>query len=82
MTSFTKFSKSFMKGGRNVETNMLNTVDEVATLLRLSHSVVYTHIKNGSIKAIKVGKYWRVPNTELQRIMKDGLVKLDVSKTV
>jgi excisionase family DNA binding protein len=45
------------------------TTDEVAKILRVSTRSVFRYIKNGRLKAIKVG-YWRIAKKEL-----DGFIE-------
>lgn len=41
------------------------TVSEVASLLKLSESTVYTMVRAGDIPAVKLGNQWRVSETRL-----------------
>ena len=41
------------------------TVSEVASLLKLSESTVYTMVRAGDIPAVKLGHQWRVSETRL-----------------
>ena len=45
------------------------TLDEVADILQITRRTIYTWIKEGRIKAFKVGRYWRVRREELDRIL-------------
>jgi len=49
------------------------TVDRVAKELSLSRRTVYRYIKSGQIKARKIGAGWRIPRSELERIVRRGL---------
>ncbi len=42
------------------------TLDEVATILRISNSTVYKLIHNLHLPAFKVGKQWRVNTDQLE----------------
>lgn len=42
------------------------TVDEVASLLRLTRVTIYRMAKAGDIPALKVGKVWRFPEEEVE----------------
>lgn len=44
----------------------LYTVDEVTQILKVTQRTVYNYIKNGQLKAIKVGKYWRIRHSDLE----------------
>jgi excisionase family DNA binding protein len=53
-----------------MSTNLtLYTIDEVAQILKVSKRTVYNYIKSGFLKAIKVGKYWRVMHTDLETFL-------------
>lgn len=45
------------------------TLDEVAELLKVTRRTLYSHIKNGKLKATKIGKYWRVNEESLQQLL-------------
>jgi len=45
---------------------------ETAEMLGMSYRTVYNLIKDGNIKAVKIGGNWRVSAEELQRIVKHG----------
>jgi len=40
-----------------------------ARLTELSRSTVYAAIERGEIRAIKIGGSWRIPSSELNRLM-------------
>lgn len=42
------------------------TVDEVASLLKLTRVTIYRMAKAGDIPALKVGKVWRFPEEEIE----------------
>ena len=42
------------------------TVDEVASLLKLTRVTIYRMAKAGDIPALKVGKVWRFPEAEIE----------------
>lgn len=48
------------------------TLDEVANILQVTRRTLYTYIKEGKLKAVKVGKYWRVPSETLQSFINTG----------
>jgi excisionase family DNA binding protein len=43
------------------------TVAELSTILRISRVSAYRLISSGAIRAIRVGKLWRIPSAELIR---------------
>ena len=51
----------------------LLTVREVAELLRVHQRTAYRLITGGTIKAIKIGSQWRVPEEALLEFIESGL---------
>lgn len=45
------------------------TPQEVAKKLKIDMSTVYRWIKNGNLRAVKVGHFWRIPESELKRLL-------------
>ena len=45
------------------------TIDEVAELLHVTRRTVYNYIKEGKLKATKIGKYWRVTSKALEELL-------------
>ncbi len=50
----------------------LLTVREVAEMLRVHQRTAYRLITGGSIKAIKIGSQWRVPEQALMDFLEKG----------
>ncbi|BCS89016.1 helix-turn-helix domain-containing protein [Pseudodesulfovibrio sediminis] len=50
----------------------LFTVREVADFLRVHQRTAYRLITGGSIKAIKIGSQWRVPEAALMEFIESG----------
>ncbi|QJB58376.1 helix-turn-helix domain-containing protein [Pseudodesulfovibrio sp. zrk46] len=50
----------------------LFTVREVADILRVHQRTAYRLITGGSIKAIKIGSQWRVPEASLMDFLNSG----------
>ncbi|MBG0790586.1 MAG: helix-turn-helix domain-containing protein [Desulfovibrionaceae bacterium] len=50
----------------------LLTVREVAEFLRVHQRTAYRLITGGSIKAIKIGSQWRVPESALMDYLESG----------
>lgn len=48
------------------------TVQELADVLRMSYTGVLKLIKENKIKAVKIGKVWRISQEEYDRVMKEG----------
>lgn len=51
-------------------------VEEVAELLRVSNQTVYNMIKDGRLKANKVGREWRFPIEEVKSLMSGRKVSI------
>ena len=54
----------------------LMTVSEVAELMRVSNMTVYRLIKSGQLSAIRVGKNYRIRETDVQRYLSDRSVRV------
>ncbi|MDI6452978.1 helix-turn-helix domain-containing protein [Peloplasma aerotolerans] len=50
----------------------LYTIDEVAGILKVTQRTIYNYIKSGMLKAIKIGKYWRINHVDLERFLQTG----------
>lgn len=48
------------------------TLDEVAEILKVTKRTLYNYIKAGALKAVKLGKYWRVSESQLQEFISTG----------
>ncbi len=48
------------------------TVDEVAELLHVTRRTVYSYVKAGSLKATKIGKYWKITVKNLEEFLEKG----------
>lgn len=48
------------------------TIDEVVQLLHVTRRTIYTYIKEGKLKAVKIGKYWRVTQKNLEEFLSTG----------
>lgn len=51
------------------------TLEEVRDILKLTQRTLYNYIKNGDLKATKIGKYWRVQHTDLEEFIEKGTNK-------
>lgn len=51
------------------------TIDEIAELLHITRRTLYAYLKTGKLKAIKVGKYWRVTEENLKDFLSKGTVE-------
>lgn len=53
------------------------TLDEVAEILKTTKRTLYTYVKDGKLQAVKLGKYWRVTEDNLQSFLDKGTPVLD-----
>ena len=65
-------SKAFVPGGGS-----LLTVGEVAAAMRVSNMTVYRLIKSGQLAAIRVGKNYRIRESDVNRYLADRSVKVE-----
>ena len=42
------------------------TIDELVKILKISRRTIERHIKSGEIKALKIGKQWRIRKSNIQ----------------
>jgi len=47
-------------------------LDEVATILKVTRRTLYTYVHDGKLKAVKMGKYWRVAEGALVEFISTG----------
>lgn len=50
----------------------LYTIEEVSEILKVTPRTIYKFIKNEQLKAVKIGKYWRITDTALQEFINNG----------
>jgi excisionase family DNA binding protein len=62
---------------RNKLGHRLLTVSEVANILRVSNMTVYRLVKSGQLPAIKVGKNYRIKESDVSEFLARGMVKPD-----
>ena len=55
----------------------LLTVQEVADLLRVSNMTVYRLIKRGELRALRVGKNYRIRQQDLDAYLQEGSVRAE-----
>jgi excisionase family DNA binding protein len=70
----TLLETSIMSGKRPFVGDGLLTVSEVADLMRVSNMTVYRLIKSGQLKALRVGKNYRIRESEVDRYLSDRSV--------
>ncbi|MCX5775793.1 MAG: helix-turn-helix domain-containing protein [Firmicutes bacterium] len=56
----------------NIEDFKLYTIEEITGILKVTQRTVYNYIKGGQLKAIKIGKYWRIKHTDFQNFIDKG----------
>lgn len=55
----------------------LLTVSEVAAVMRVSNMTVYRLIKGGELAAVRVGKNYRIRETDLERFLEERSVHVE-----
>jgi len=53
-----------------MENNEFYTVEQIAELLKVHWQTVLNYIKNGKLKAVKLGKGYRIKKAELDNFIK------------
>lgn len=48
---------------------ILYTLQEVATMLRLSRATIYNYVKQGKLKAVKIGLSWKIKEADLKEFI-------------
>jgi len=48
------------------------TLKEVMDILKITRRSLYNDIKDGKLKAVKIGKYWRVSHETLKDFVASG----------
>ena len=48
------------------------TLKEVEDILKVTQRTLYNYIKSGQLKAVKLGREWRVTDEELKSFLKTG----------
>lgn len=51
------------------------TIQEVAAILKVTRRTVYSYLKAGDLKAVKIGKYWKVTPENLKDFIEHGTAK-------
>ena len=47
-------------------------VEEVMNIMHLTKRTVYSYLRSGKLKAVKIGKYWRISQENLEEFIKNG----------
>lgn len=53
----------------NQQDKVVLTVEEVAVKLRVDPRTVYRMIEQGTLRAVRVGRLWRIPKESLARYL-------------
>lgn len=56
------------------------TLEEIAELLHITRRTLYSCVKEGKLKAVKVGKYWRVTEKNLEEFLSTGTDVTDANR--
>jgi len=48
------------------------TIEELVNLLHVTRRTIYAYIKDGKLNAVKMGKYWRVTQKQLDDFLSTG----------
>lgn len=51
--------------------NKLYTIEEVVDIIKVTRRTIYKYIKQGDLKAIKVGRLWRVSEESLKEFLSE-----------
>ena len=51
---------------------ILYTLEEIKEILKVTRRTLYNYIKSGNLKAIKIGKYWRIKQSDLEEFLEKG----------
>lgn len=62
----------------NQDRNRFMTVAEVAGLMRVSTMTVYRLIKGGDLPAVRVGKSYRIRETDVDTYLSSRYIEFDV----
>ena len=54
------------------------TIEQVAEKLSVTRRTVYSYVKEGKLKAVKIGKYWRVTEDNLKAFLETGKHRVGV----
>jgi len=64
-----------MPARRSFSGDQLLTVSEVAATMRVSNMTVYRLIKSGQLPALRVGKNYRIRESDLNQYLNEGSVR-------
>jgi len=70
-----RLSKSFSESDMSEKPDQLN-LSEVAEMLRVSNQTIYNMIRDGRLKAQKIGREWRFSKKEIQSLTAGDQMKV------
>jgi len=56
------------------------TLEEVAEIVKLTRRTLYNYVKAGKLKAVKMGKYYRVSEKALNDFINNGAEVVDANR--
>ena len=51
------------------------TIEALVEVLQVTRRTIYNYLKDGRLKAVKMGKYWRVTEKQLEEFLSPSNVK-------
>jgi excisionase family DNA binding protein len=57
--------------GGDLKLEKLHTVEEVASILNVQTNTIRIWLRKGTLKGVKLGKYWRIKESQLQEFTKE-----------
>lgn len=48
------------------------TLEEIGEILHITRRTLYSYVKSGKLKAVKIGKCWRVSENHLKEFLAKG----------
>lgn len=67
-----RYAKGVARMQRSDVTPVVYRITEVADMLRLHRASVYRLVRNGSLRAVKVGASLRIPAREIERLLEQA----------
>ena len=58
--------------GHSMSGFQLYTIEETTQILKVTQRTIYNFISSGQLKAVKIGKYWRIKHADLQDFIENG----------
>lgn len=50
-------------------------IDEVAEMLKVTRRTIYNYVKSNQLKAMKMGREWRITHQAIEEFLKTGTEK-------